>query len=91
MSDERPVAAAHLLAQDAVAALAAAAGPAAPDTDLLSLLTVCQGAVRQLDRIVVTALAELDRRGTFAERATAPAPPRSGTCSGWTGPRPAAD
>jgi 5-methylcytosine-specific restriction protein A len=62
------VAAAHRLLVEAVDALVAAAGPGAGDGELLSVLTVCEGVARRLDRVVVGAVADLERRGTFAER-----------------------
>ena len=63
-----PVGLAHRLLTEAVDALSTAAGPAATDDELLSMLTLCKGAARRLDRLVVGAVAELERRGTFAER-----------------------
>ena len=38
------------------------------DDELVSLLTVCEGAARRLDRITVDTVAALERRGTFGER-----------------------
>ncbi|GAA1277457.1 hypothetical protein GCM10009609_45760 [Pseudonocardia aurantiaca] len=63
-----PVGLAHRLLTEAVDALSTAAGPAATDDELLSMLTLCKGAARRLDRLVGGAVAELERRGTFAER-----------------------
>ncbi len=61
-------AAAHDLLQQAVRAVAGTAGPTAEDADLLAALTLAEGAARELDRVTVTALATLTRRGVFAER-----------------------
>ena len=38
------------------------------DDELVSLLTVCEGAARRLDRVTVDTVAALERRGTFSER-----------------------
>ena len=67
MSGSQAVAA-HRLLTESVDALDAACGPAATADELLSVLTVCEGAVRRLDRVVVGVVADLVRRGTFAER-----------------------
>src|SRR5690349_10211413 len=56
----------HLLTQ-AVDALRAVAESGADD-ELLSLLTVCEGAARRLDQVTVDAVAALERRGVFSER-----------------------
>ena len=63
-----PVVAAHSLVVEAVDALTEAAGPAATADEALSVLTVCEGVVRQLDRLVVSVVADLVRRGVFTER-----------------------
>ncbi|MGE0844562.1 DUF222 domain-containing protein, partial [Pseudonocardia sp.] len=62
------LAAAHRLLEQAGAELAAVCGPAAGDEELLGLLSVCEGAVRMLERVSVGAIADLERRGVFAER-----------------------
>ncbi|MBC3191123.1 DUF222 domain-containing protein [Pseudonocardia sp. C8] len=62
------LAAAHRLLTEAIAALDEVAGPAASDDELLSVLTLCEGAVRRLDRVTVSSIATLERRGTFTER-----------------------
>ena len=62
------VAHAHNLLVEAVAALRTAAGSAATDGELLSVVTIVEGITRRLDRVGVEAIAALDRRGTFAER-----------------------
>ncbi|MFP5071685.1 DUF222 domain-containing protein [Pseudonocardia nantongensis] len=67
MSTDR-LAAAHRLLVEAVAALDGAAGPGATADERLSVLTVCEGAVRRLDRVTVSTVASLDRDGAFAER-----------------------
>ena len=63
-----PVADAYRLLVEAVDALEAATGVAATDEDLVSVLPLCAGVSRRLDRITVAATATLDRRGTFTER-----------------------
>ncbi|MBC3191845.1 DUF222 domain-containing protein [Pseudonocardia sp. C8] len=62
------LAAAHRLLTEAITALDEAAGPAGSDDELLSVLTLCEGAVRRLDRVTVATIATLERRGTFTER-----------------------
>ena len=63
-----PVAHAHRLLTEAVAALRAAAGPAAADDELIAVLRLAEGVARQLDRVTVDTVAALDRRGSFTER-----------------------
>ena len=63
-----PVVAAHERLTDAVDELFAACTPAAASDDLLSALTIAEGAARRLDQVVVAVVADLLRRGTFAER-----------------------
>ena len=63
-----PLVVAHGLLEQAVDAVEAACGPGAGDADLLSALTFCEGVSRQMERLGVTALAGLMRRGVFAER-----------------------
>ena len=58
---------AHRLLAQAVDALRAVGGSGS-DAELMSLLTVCEGAARRLDRVTVDAVAALERRGMFAER-----------------------
>jgi hypothetical protein len=53
---------------DAVDELSAACTPTATADDLLSVLTIGKGVARRLDQIVVAVVADLLRRGTFAER-----------------------
>jgi hypothetical protein len=60
---------AHDRLQRVVAELRAAAGsPLITDAELLSTLTVLEGLSRQLDHLNVSAIAQLQRRGAFAER-----------------------
>ena len=66
MSDR--LATVHRLLIEAADELRAAAGPAASDDELLSVLTLCEGVTRQVDRVAVDAVASLQRRGVFAER-----------------------
>src|SRR5919107_3283170 len=61
------LATAHRLLLQAVDALGEAAGLGS-DAELMSVLTLCEGATRRLDRVTVDALAALERRGVFAER-----------------------
>jgi uncharacterized protein DUF222/HNH endonuclease len=63
-----PVGAAYRLLTEAVDELAAIGNPAATAEDLLSVLTISEGVARRLDQIVVGVVADLLRRGTFAER-----------------------
>ena len=60
---DSPVAEAHRLLVEAADALSAAAetGPAT-DADVLSVLTLCEGLTRRLDRLTLTAVAALARR-----------------------------
>ena len=58
---------AHRLLAQAVAELSTVA-EAGSDDELVSLLTVCEGAARRLDRVTVDAVAALERRGAFSER-----------------------
>lgn len=51
-----------------MAALSAAAAPVATDDELLSVLILCETVTRQIDHLAVGAIAELSRRGAFAER-----------------------
>jgi hypothetical protein len=85
---EAPIEVASRLFAQAVAALREAAGSAASEADLLGVVTLAEGVRRGLDRAGVAALADLERRGTFGERATAPARPRWAICSGGSGLRP---
>jgi hypothetical protein len=48
--------------------LSAARAPAATADDLLSVLTIAEGVACRLDQVVVAVVADLLRRGTFAER-----------------------
>ncbi|MEQ3550127.1 DUF222 domain-containing protein [Pseudonocardia nematodicida] len=62
-----PVATAHRLLTEAFAALDEIR-ETGTDTDLMSLLPLCEGAIRKLDRTTVATVADLDRRGAFADR-----------------------
>ena len=63
-----PLATAHRLLAQAVDALRAVAESGA-DADLVSLLTVCEGAARRLDQVTVATRGRPGaRRGTFSER-----------------------
>ena len=61
------LATAHRLLAQAVDELSTVAESGADD-ELVSLLTVCEGAARRLDRVTVDAVAALERCGTFAKR-----------------------
>jgi Domain of unknown function (DUF222)/HNH endonuclease len=65
---ESGVADAYRLLAEGLAALAEATDSTATDDELLSALTVCEGVSRGLDRLVVGVVADLDRRGAFADR-----------------------
>jgi 5-methylcytosine-specific restriction protein A len=80
---EAPLEVANRLFTQAVAALRAAAGPAASDADLLGVLTVGEGVRRALDRAGVAALADLERRGTFGERGYRSGAAALGDLLGW--------
>lgn len=62
-----PLATTHRHLGAALDQLSTVATGASPD-ELLSVLTMCEGAARRLDQIVVAALATLERSGTFTER-----------------------
>ncbi|MGI9001692.1 MAG: DUF222 domain-containing protein [Pseudonocardia sp.] len=62
-----PLATAHQHLGAAVEELCVAAA-GATDDELLSILTLCEGVTRQLDRLTVDTVATLERRGTFDER-----------------------
>jgi Domain of unknown function (DUF222) len=81
MSESR-VAAAHRLLAQAVDALAAVAASGAGD-ELLSVLTVCEGTTRRLDRVVVDAVAGLERDGTLTERGYRSSVGALGDLLGW--------
>jgi 5-methylcytosine-specific restriction protein A len=65
---ETALALAHRLMVQAVDAVRAAAAPSATADDLMSVLSLCEGAVRQMDRVTVDTVAGLERRGAFIER-----------------------
>jgi hypothetical protein len=66
-----------------VAALRAAAGPAASEAELLGVLTVGEGVRRALEQAGVAALADLERRGTFSERGYRSSAAALGDLLGW--------
>ena len=53
------------------------------DDELLSVLTICEGATRRLDQVAVAAVATLERRGTFTERGYKSAAGALGDLLGW--------
>ena len=64
---ETPLERAHRHLMAAADALAGVVGSGA-DQELLSVVTLCEGATRRLDRVTVDAVAVLERRGFFTER-----------------------
>lgn len=65
---ESPLVIAHRHLTQAVDELCAAGESGASDNELLSVLTLCEGTSRRLDRLAVGTVAALQRRGTFTER-----------------------
>lgn len=65
---DTPLATAHRLLVQAVEQLCAAAESGPSDAELLSVLTLCEGTTRRLDRLSVGAVSSLQRRGAFTER-----------------------
>ena len=59
---------AHRLVAQAVDAVRGAAGPSASADELMSVLTLCEGVVRQMDQVTMDTVAGLERRGAFSER-----------------------
>ena len=81
---DSPVADAHRLLAEAVEQLSAAAeSGAATDAELLSALTICEGITRRLDRLTLTTIATLQRRGAFAERGYKSTAGALGDLLGW--------
>jgi Domain of unknown function (DUF222)/HNH endonuclease len=80
---DSPLALANRLLTEAVDALAAAGGASAGDDELISALTLCEGTARRLDQVTVTALADLERRGTFAARGYRSSVTALGDLLGW--------
>lgn len=78
---------AHRLMTQAMGAVRAAAGPGAGDDELVSVLRLCEGAVRQLDRATVDAVASLERRGVFAERGYQSTSAALSDLMGWERPQ----
>jgi Domain of unknown function (DUF222)/HNH endonuclease len=74
---------AQRLLAEAVEALAAAAGSRAGDAELVGVLTLAEGARRRIDRLTLGALANLQRRGTFAERGYRNPAAALGDLLGW--------
>ena len=76
------LATAHRLLLQAVDALGEAAGLGS-DAELVSVLTLCEGVTRRLDRVTVDALAALERHGVFAERGYKSASAALSDLLGW--------
>lgn len=55
----------------------------AGDDELLSALTLCEGTARRLDRVTVSSVAALSRRGAFAERGYRSSVSALGDLLGW--------
>ena len=68
---ETPLERAHRLLVAAADALAGVVDSGA-DQELLSVVTMCEGAARRLDRVTVDAVAVLERRGFSPSAATGP-------------------
>ena len=79
---EASLATAHRLLLQAVDALGEVAGLGS-DTDLVSVLTLCETVARRLDRVTVDAVAVLERRGAFAERGYKSASAALSDLLGW--------
>src|ERR1044072_4491922 len=79
---EASLATAHRLLLQAVDALGEAAGLGS-DAELVSVLTLCEGVTRRLDRVTVDAVAVLERRGVFAERGYKSAAAALSDLLGW--------
>jgi 5-methylcytosine-specific restriction protein A len=77
------LASAHRLLDEVVDELCAAAGAGAADDELLSVLMLCEGMARRLDRLVVDTVADLQRRGSFAERGYTSTAGALGDLMGW--------
>jgi Domain of unknown function (DUF222)/HNH endonuclease len=67
----------------ALAGLAEVAGMGTGDGDLLTLLTLCEAAARRVDRLLVGVLAEVERRGVFADRGYRSSAAALGDLLGW--------
>ena len=59
---------AHRLLDEAIGAFEAAVGPTSSDDELLSVPALCSGLVRRLDRLSVSTISTLQRRGIFSGR-----------------------
>ena len=55
----------------------------ADDAELLAILTLCEGMSRRLDRLAVSTVSALERRGTFAERGYSSVAAGLGDLLGW--------
>jgi hypothetical protein len=73
---------AHRLLLQAVDALDEAAG-AGGDAELVAVLALCETVGRRLDRVTVSAVAALERRGVFAEKGYKSATSALGDLLGW--------
>jgi Domain of unknown function (DUF222)/HNH endonuclease len=80
---DSPLVTAHRLLTEAIDELCAAAEAGATDDELLSVLTLCEGTSRRLDRLTVASLSTLERRGTFAERGYKSTASALGDLVGW--------
>jgi 5-methylcytosine-specific restriction protein A len=78
-----PLADAQRLLCEAVDALARAAGPRSADSELIGVLTLAEGVRRRIDLVMVGALADRQRRGTFADRGYRNPAAALGDLLGW--------
>jgi hypothetical protein len=85
MTTELLAAAADALAEG-VDALRAGSGAAAGAAELLSGLTICEGATRRIDQLAVGMVAALERRGAFVERGYRNAAEALSDLLGWDRP-----
>ena len=81
---ESPLVAAQRLFAQAVDALRGVAAAGSAD-ERVSVLTLCEGMVRQLDQVTVATVAGLDRDGVFAERGYRSPVQALGDLLGWEG------
>jgi hypothetical protein len=80
---ESALASAYHLLDEAMVALCAAADSRADDDELLSVLTMCEGVERRIDRLAVSTIATLSRRGVFAARGYKSAAAALADLFGW--------
>jgi Domain of unknown function (DUF222) len=79
---ETPLERAHRLMTEAADVLAGVVA-SGTDGELLSVITMCEGATRSQDRVAVDAVAALQRRGFFLERGYKSTPAALSDLVGW--------